>query len=65
MVTYQRVVINTEDVMRITGQSLSTAQRMMSKIRKHYGKPPRSFISVDEFCTYNYLKESAVREIMK
>ena len=65
METYQRVVINTEDVMRFTGKSLVTTQRMMSKIRKHYGKAPRSLITVDEYCAYTHINESAVRAIMK
>ena len=45
-----RIVLFTRDIVNITGVSLRTAQRMIQKIRKIYGKPELQFITIYEFC---------------
>ena len=45
-----RIVIFARDIVNITGLSLRTAQRMIHKIRKIYGKPELQFVTIYEFC---------------
>ena len=58
--TTLRIVIYTPDVMALLGCSEPSAHRLLRKIRKLEEKPPRSFISVGEFCAYTKLKEKEV-----
>ena len=65
MEIYKRIVITTEDVMRITGRGMAYSRRLLCKIREHLDKPERSLITVDEFCAYTIIKESSLRAVMK
>ncbi|HEY1113526.1 MAG TPA: hypothetical protein VGE66_08185 [Chitinophagaceae bacterium] len=50
--TVLRMVVYTKDVEIITGKSGRTARKLLTRVRKHWGKPPRSLVTVEEFCTY-------------
>ena len=65
MEIYNRVIINTQDVMQITGRGTIYSRRLLCKIREHLDKPGRSLITIDEFCAYINIKESSLRAIMK
>lgn len=60
-----RVVIFTQDIRNITGLSEFSCRRLMRKIRKIFGKPPGSMISVAEFCACTGLEEEYVRPFLK
>ena len=55
-----RVILNYKDISLIAGVHPKTGQRLLRKIRKQFNKPPRSFVSVSEFCEYMKMKESDV-----
>lgn len=53
----RRVVVTTADVRQLTGYCACTASRLLTKIRKHFGKPMRSHVYVKEYCAYMSLDE--------
>ncbi len=55
-----RMVIFSKDVRNIIGLTERTAQRLLHRIRQAYGKPPGSYVSIDEFCQYTGLQREAV-----
>ncbi|MDR2221516.1 MAG: hypothetical protein LBE34_02140 [Flavobacteriaceae bacterium] len=56
----QRLIIYPYDVVHITGKAYNTALRLMQKIRDANNKPPRSNITVNEFCLYMGLREEDI-----
>lgn len=60
-----RVVIYTKDVMNITGKGQRSAQRMIQRIKEHFGKHPTSFISLDEFCHYTGLRKEELTDFVR
>ena len=60
----ERVILNGKDVSLIAGVHRKTGERMLRKIRLHFGKPPRSYVSVSEFCAYMKMKESDVVSLL-
>ena len=54
----QRILIYPKDVMKITGKTHRTAQRLMARMKKYYGK---QLITIREYCQYSNLEESYVR----
>ena len=47
-----RIVVYTKDVMHITGKGERTARKLLTRVRRHYGKDRRSLVTVEEFCAY-------------
>jgi hypothetical protein len=39
------------------GRSMSFIYRLLQKIRQHYGKPPKSDVTVEEYCKYMGYRE--------
>lgn len=59
-----RLVIYAKDLMIITGRSKRTALRILERIRKRFNRPPRSMVTVHDFCAYSGIPEERVREIL-
>ena len=59
-----RIVIYAKDIMNITGRRERTVRRIMSRIRKKYGKGKEAFITVEEFCEHTGLKEEKVQPFL-
>ena len=59
-----RLYLVAKDIRKITGLSHSTATRISTEVRRHANKPPRSRISVEDFCSYTKLSEARVRELL-
>jgi len=53
--TLKRIVIYAKDIENITGRKERAARELVSKIRKYFGKPTGSMISIYEFCEYTGL----------
>jgi len=58
----KRVVIYATDIEMLTGLCTRSVYRLMSKIRVAYGKKPRAFITIDEFCDYTGIGRELVLE---
>ncbi|MBK6860643.1 MAG: hypothetical protein IPK91_04420 [Saprospiraceae bacterium] len=56
MIRIPRLFVLAKDIMTITGKSLRSCQRMLSKIRKAIGKQSHQVITPDEFCEYYQLR---------
>ena len=52
---YQRIVVYTADVETLTGKSNSYAKKLMSRIKKHLGKPRTGLIDIEEFANFTGL----------
>jgi hypothetical protein len=59
-----RIIIYAKDIMNITGRQERTARRLISRIRKHFHKEKRDFITIDEFCSFTGVKKEYVREFL-
>src|SRR5690242_20577984 len=46
------------------GRSLATAYRILRKIRERYGKPPKSEVTVEEYCKYMQHKKYEIQHII-
>lgn len=55
-----QVCIYPKEVAQLTGAKYSTAKVLLQRIRAEYGKPPRAYVSVAEFCRYTHLSEAEV-----
>lgn len=56
MIRIPRLFVLAKDLMNITGKSLRSCQRILSKIRKAIGKKKHQVITPDEFCDYFQLR---------
>ncbi len=59
-----RVLIYPRDIENITGSSDRTARLLAQKIKKHFNKARKEFLTVREFCNYMKLDEELVRRYM-
>jgi hypothetical protein len=59
-----RIVICAKDIQRITGRTDSYGRRLLRRMRKHFKKAEHQFITVEEFCQYNGLKEEDVVKML-
>ena len=46
----KRLVIYPQDIQRITGRSVRSAQRLLEDIRKKLGKKKHHLVTYEEFC---------------
>jgi hypothetical protein len=60
----RRSIILTKDIENITGYKSQAARRLLNKIRKMLNKPPKSLVSIREFCSCTSLDEQFVREFI-
>jgi len=62
--TSGRYSIYINDVARLANVQYRAARRILKKIRMHYNKPPRSLVSITEFCDFMQLREDEVRRVL-
>jgi hypothetical protein len=55
-----RIVLNTKDIMLITGKSERTSRRLLKEIRKSAPNTRVSFVSLEQFCTYTGMAKKEV-----
>lgn len=60
----QRIIIYAKDIEIITGRRSRTAYLLMNKVRAHYNKGQREYITIYEFCSYMKIDERVVREVL-
>lgn len=62
----ERLVIYVMEIPQLTGQSIRSAHRLVKKIRMQYNLPPRSLITIDQFCEFTgFLKEEVKAALWK
>ena len=59
-----RGVIYSSDIQNMTGVKHKSAQKLLTKIRKHLNKPQRAYVTIQEFCWFTKLQEEFVREFL-
>jgi hypothetical protein len=57
----QRLVIHTNDITRILGINIRTAQRLLQSIRESLGRKKKDYVSIREFAEYVHLGEDEVK----
>jgi hypothetical protein len=55
-----QVCICPKEAAQLTGTKYSTAKVLLQRIRKHFDKPARAYVSVTEFCQFTHLPEEEV-----
>ena len=58
----QRLVIHTNDITKILGINIRTAQRLLQTIREELGRKKKDYVSIKEFADYVHLKEDDVKK---
>ena len=58
----QRLVIHTNDITKILGINIRTAQRLLQTIREELGRKKKDYISIKEFAEYVHLGEDEVKK---
>lgn len=59
-ITTQRLVIHTNDITKILGINIRTAQRLLQSIREELGRKKKDYVSIKEFADYVHLAEEKV-----
>ena len=57
----QRLVIHTNDITKILGINIRTAQRLLQSIRESLGRKKKDYVSIREFADYVHLAEEEVK----
>lgn len=57
-----RLVIHTNDITKILGINIRTAQRLLQTIREELGRKKKDYVSIKEFAQYVHLGEDEVKE---
>jgi transposase-like protein len=60
--TTQRLVIHTNDITKILGINIRTAQRLLQSIRESLGRKKKDYVSIREFAEYVHLGEDEVKQ---
>ena len=55
-----QVCICPKEAAQLTGTKYSTTEVLLQRIRKHFAKPARAYVSVAEFCQFTPLPEAEV-----
>lgn len=58
----QRLVIHTNDITKILGINIRTAQRLLQTIREELGRKKKDYVSIREFAQYVHLEEEEVKQ---
>lgn len=61
----QRIFIYPKDLAILTGKSYVNACRIYRILKDCMGKPKKSKITVKEYCTYEGVSETEVKEALK
>ena len=59
-----RIVIYTKDVINITGKKEQTSRKLLKKIRKHLGKSPKDYITIEEFSKFTKISVEAINKFI-
>lgn len=57
-----RLVIHTDDITKILGINIRTAQRLLQTIREELGRKKKDYVSIKEFADYVHLGEDDVKQ---
>lgn len=60
-----QVVIYPKEAATLTGNGYEAGKRLLQRVRKHFGKPATSYVSVVEFCAFTGLPEQVVSEALQ
>ena len=60
-----RLTLYAADIMHITGKSMRTARRLIRHVKLKYGIPPRTDISVEQFCSFTGFSEDKVNKFIQ
>jgi predicted DNA-binding transcriptional regulator AlpA len=55
-----RIVLNTKDIMLITGKSERTSRRLLKEIRRSARNTRVSFVSLEQFCSFTGMTREEV-----
>jgi hypothetical protein len=55
-----RIVLNTKDIMLITGKSERTSRRLLKEIRRSAPNTRVSFVSLEQFCAFTGMTREEV-----
>ncbi|MFD0932775.1 hypothetical protein ACFQ0R_09240 [Psychroflexus salinarum] len=55
-----RACIFPKDVHCLTGRSERYGRKLLQDIKKHFGKQPHQFVTVEEFAEYSGIKEEII-----
>ena len=55
-----RIVLNTKDIMLITGKSERTSRRLLKEIRRSVRNTRVSFVSLEQFCSFTGMTREEV-----
>jgi hypothetical protein len=55
-----RIVLNTKDIMLITGKSERTSRRLLKEIRSSARNTRVSFVSLEQFCAFTGMTREEV-----
>jgi hypothetical protein len=58
----QRLVIHTNDITKILGINIRTAQRLLQSIRDELGRKKKDYVSIKEFAEHVHLGEEEVKQ---
>jgi len=58
----QRLVIHSNDITKILGINIRTAQRLLQTIREELGRKKKDYVSIKEFAEYVHLGEDEVKQ---
>jgi len=58
----QRLVIHTNDITKILGINIRTAQRLLQTIREELGRKKKDYVSIKEFAQFVHLGEEEVKQ---
>jgi hypothetical protein len=62
---YRRLVIYAKDVENIMGRKSTAARRLLSRIRKKFGKEKEASVTVREFSLYTGIEEENIYDLLK
>lgn len=54
------IVIRAKEIMRICAMSKASANRLLVNIRRQQNRPPRSLVSIRDFCSFTGFSEEDV-----
>lgn len=60
-----RACIFPKDVHCLTGRSERFGRKLLQDIKKHFGKQPHQFVTVEEFAEYSGIKEEIITNYLK
>ena len=59
-ITISRLVIQTDDITKVLGVNIRTAQRLLQTIREELGRKKKDYVSIKEFADYVHLAEEKI-----